>query len=106
MSHIFRIGDRVRIANQLSPRFGLEGVIYKYGPARNDLWGRKGNLFFVDVDGQGKGDVEGWFAYKASDLIPLSPPKSQISEILAMKDLPDFVATRLEAIAEGVQEHV
>ena len=90
MSHIFRIGDRVRVNFIENPKtHGREATIIRYGFSNNRIHGL-GYYFEVDIDGIGPFNAHGdQYAYSASDLEPLSPPKSQISEILAMKDLPN-----------------
>lgn len=85
MSHIFKVGDRVRIVSALNhpEMLGREAVIWDLSHHYLDSWR-------LDVVGVGRKFPNGLFiAGRSFELEPLNPPKSEISEILAMQDLPD-----------------
>ncbi len=97
MSHIFKIGDRVRILDSDIGMTGKEGVIWKFDYSPVSFQRHLGQQYFVDIDGVGRENDHCWFAYPAWAIAPIQPPKFQIDEILAMKDLPDFECRKVAA---------
>lgn len=93
----FYVGQRVRItgvARSFNVRLiGLEGTVIGFREIRGST------SVELHIDGLGEFrdyDHRRW-AFAPENLQPIQPPKSQIDEILAMKDLPDFEIARAAA---------
>lgn len=94
----FYVGQRVRVigCHREFNRF----LIGKEGTVIGSRDTSEGFAYEVDVDGIGpyrKYDPSTKHAFGPEHLIPIQPPKSQIGEILAMKDLPDADCRRVAA---------
>lgn len=101
MSHLFKVGDRVALAHPLDGVLGQQGTITEIGlywPAGTPtLSGRP-----LRIDCNCTVSWDKFYGLQdnpqhTDQLEPLSPPKSQIDEILAMKDLPEFEIGRVAA---------
>lgn len=88
MSHVFKIGDRAKVNCRGSVADGKEGVITDLSvKAVNGLSYFIGHA--IDLGYKNPKTTCGRHVFEPHELIPIVPPKSQISEILAMKDLPN-----------------
>ena len=95
----FYVGQRVKLVRPINPKdAGMTGVIESIGEVKKD------SIIKLEVTSFG---LRGWQATAPGDCLvlwdgeyapnpqdlhqlePLQPPKSQIHEILAMKDLPN-----------------
>lgn len=96
MSHLFKVGDRVRIISALRPKFlGCQATVVGVEDCHHVLRGW-GTYCILNVDGFGEISTDGFrIGLPADCLVPTQPPKSQIDEILAMRDLPDFEIARI-----------
>ena len=90
MSHVFKIGDRVRIIYPNSRHFGKEATILGCDEVFFHQTQEWATAYDVDIDGHGKIGLLGYqIAFEADDLEPIQRSGNLIHEILAMKDLPN-----------------